>query len=220
MCARKILIEIPSKPNLQWEEKFLQEGKQFIAGLDEAGRGAWAGPVYAAAVILPATQDCLKALDGVRDSKQMTASQREHWSCQIKNTALAWAIGSCNQGEIDSYGILYATRTAMLTALTHLKFSPDHLLVDALLLPSHPASQTSLIKGDQRSISIAAASILAKTARDAYMKEIDPLYPQYGFGTHKGYGTRRHATALHDFGPCPLHRMTFKPLIQPTIWGS
>lgn len=150
----------------------------------------------------------------------MTSLQRNFWAKQIKQHALAWAVGSTDQYVIDSSGIISATRMAMLSAISQLNLLPDHLLIDALLLPTHPTRQTSLIKGDQRSLSIAAASVLAKTARDQLMCEMDEIYPGYGFALHKGYGTYRHATALQAHGACPLHRMTFKPLLAPIAWGS
>ncbi|OJX40570.1 MAG: ribonuclease HII [Chloroflexi bacterium 44-23] len=213
MCAARKPFEIPAAPNFAFEFELNKKVSCRVAGLDEAGRGAWAGPVSAAVVILPLNSNICELLSGVRDSKQISASKRNYWAEKIKEIALAWAIGFSTQEEIDATGIIAATRCAMTRALTKAANSSDHLLIDALLLPQVDNPQTALIKGDQRSLSIAAASILAKTARDHWMQETDQLYPQYGFSSHKGYGTGRHQQALAKFGPCPLHRMSFKPLI-------
>lgn len=208
----KPVLEIPPSPNLSFERKFWEDEKQWIAGLDEAGRGAWAGPVVAAVVILPKIADLEQILFGVRDSKQMNVHQREFWAEIVKERVQAWGVGSAGYYEIDQLGILPATRLAMQRALGQLPISPDHLLIDALLLPNLDTTQTALIKGDQRSLSIAAASILAKTTRDALMRQEDNYYPLYGFSRHKGYGTRFHQQALAENGPCAIHRMSFRPL--------
>ncbi len=199
-------------PDLSFELPLWQAGLSTLAGLDEAGRGAWAGPVSAAAVILPPDPGLAARLNGVRDSKQMTAKQRTAWAIQIKITALAWAVGFATQAEIDEIGILAATRLAMQRSLEQLVLTPAHLLIDAVRLPAVTLPQTVLIKGDVRSLSIAASSVLAKTARDALLVAWDEEYPAYGFARHKGYGTALHQSALQKQGPCPLHRRSFAPI--------
>ncbi len=218
--ARKIqVLNLPDSPNLTHEQEIW--GLQFgpIAGLDEAGRGAWAGPVSAAAVILPMHDGIYQILSGVRDSKQMTAANRTHWALIIQEQALAWGVGFASQEEIDQQGIIAATRLAMTRAIQELSIPPVHLLIDALRLPQVNLPQTALIKGDRRSLSIAAASILAKTSRDTLMREQDVFYPGYHFGQHKGYGTRLHQLALTELGPCPIHRLSFKPL-REGLWSQ
>ncbi len=212
----RIQFEIPSSPDLTFEQDLWVKGHLNIAGIDEAGRGAWAGPVVAAVVILPGEIGICKQLTGVRDSKQMNAKQRDYWREKIKELAIDWGIGIATHHEIDQIGILPATRTAMKRAIESLSTTPDHLLIDAVRLSEVNIPQFSLIKGDQRSLSIAAASVLAKTTRDAMMIEQDFLFPQYGFKNHKGYGTLFHRTALSEHGPCSIHRMTFKPLHKKT----
>ena len=201
-------------PDLQFEYPLWESGQAFVAGLDEAGRGAWAGPVSAGAVVLPVNLEIQKHLSGVRDSKQMTPRQREHWAAEVKDFALAWQVGFSTQVEIDTMGIVPATRLAMLRALAGLTVRPQHLLIDALLLREVDLPQTALVKGDSRSLSIAAASVLAKVARDTLMIEMDGAYPGYGFGRHKGYGTRVHRVALDRLGPCQLHRRSFRPILE------
>jgi len=202
----------PISPDLSFELPLWQTGLLALAGLDEAGRGAWAGPVSAAAVILPPDPGLTARLNGVRDSKLMTARQRAVWAIQIKETAQAWAVGFASQVEIDETNILAATRLAMQRALELLALPPQHLLIDAVHLPGVILPQTVLIKGDVRSLSIAASSVLAKTARDALLVAWDAEYPAYGFARHKGYGTALHQSALHKQGPCPLHRRSFAPI--------
>jgi ribonuclease HII len=199
---------------LSFEKALWDAGIEHIAGIDEAGRGALAGPVAAAAVILPDDPNVKRTLDGVRDSKQMTPRQREHWAEILRETALAWGVGFASHAEIDAIGIIPATRLAAQRALESLKGTPEHLLIDALLLPevSHP--QTALIKGDARSLSIASASVLAKVTRDALLKELDGDHPGYGFASNKGYGTAAHRAALLQWGPCSIHRRSFAPLRQ------
>ena len=204
---------IPISPDLAFERALWQAGAVSLAGLDEAGRGALAGPVSAAAVVLPGDDPAVEnRLPGVRDSKQMTAQQREQARYAIQEVALSWGIGFADAEEIDLWGIVPATRLAMQRALDKLSRIPEHLLIDCLLLPDCPLAQTSLIKGDQRSLSIAAASVLAKTTRDAMMRDLDRVYPEYGFSEHKGYGTTAHLNAIARFGPSPLHRQSFAPL--------
>ena len=189
-----------------------------IAGIDEAGRGAWAGPVSAGAVILPADPWIVERLEGVRDSKQMTPLQRSYWADIIRREALAWGVGFASPDEIDLVGLLPATRLAMMRALRQMPLPPEHLLIDAMKLPS-AVSQTSLIKGDARSLSIAAASVLAKTARDSVMVSMDQRYPGYDFCLHKGYGTAFHQEALLRLGACEIHRRRFTPIYNLMHYG-
>jgi ribonuclease HII len=184
-----------------------------IAGLDEAGRGALAGPVFAAAVILPFADDsCLKHLAGVNDSKQLPAAARERLFPLICETALAYGIGRAEAAEIDAIGIVPATRLAMSRALERLASPADALLVDGTLRLDSPLAQRSLVRGDSLSLSIAAASVLAKVSRDRVMVELDGRFPGYGFAAHKGYGTALHLRALAQAGPCREHRFSFAPL--------
>lgn len=203
---------IPACPNLEFEQALWQTGLTSIAGLDEAGRGAWAGPVAAAAVILPNNSKIIKGLCGVRDSKQLSPEKRAQLAPMIKEKAIAWGVGMSSAAEIDELGILPATRQAMFRALMSLLCNAEHLLIDALFLPDVDTPQTSLIKGDQRSLSIAAASILAKTARDGWMCEKDKELPEYGFAQHKGYGTALHQQSLARVGPSIIHRKSFAPI--------
>lgn len=205
-------MDIPTAPDLHFELSLWQAGQTAVAGLDEAGRGAWAGPVCAGAVILPPDPAVLNRLNGVRDSKQMTPRQRAAWAEQIQAAALTWGVGFASNEEIDAQGILPATRLAMQRALQALSLPPQHLLIDALRLPGDARPQTALIKGDARSLSIAAASVLAKTSRDALMTGLEEQFPGYGFARHKGYGTSQHREALVALGPCALHRFSFAPL--------
>lgn len=197
-------------PDLQYERRLWKSGLTHVAGLDEAGRGALAGPVCVAAVILPSDDPHLaRTLAGVRDSKQMTPPARDALAPRIKETALGWAVGFASAEEIDSLGIVPATRLAGLRALEAL--NPDYLLTDFRLeFPELDIPQTALVKGDQKSLSISAASVLAKTARDALMRELDSHHPGYGLGQHKGYGTPAHRSALRRLGYSPIHRKTFK----------
>ena len=200
-------------PDLSLELPLWQAGLCRLAGLDEAGRGAWAGPVTAAVVVLPpAGPALLELLPGVRDSKLMTARQRALWAEKIRIAAAAWGVGWASNAEIDALGILPATRLAMQRAVEQLALPPEHLLIDAVRLPALTLPQTALVRGDQRSLSIAAASVLAKTARDAWMVELNEQYPGYGFAANKGYGTARHQRALDELGACPQHRFSFAPL--------
>jgi ribonuclease HII len=209
---RSTPIDLPKQPDLSLETPLWASGLTLVAGLDEAGRGAWAGPVFAAVVVLPTANGIAQHMNGVRDSKQMTARQRTLWAERIKSNVHAWGIGQAEAGEIDALGIVPATRLAMQRALLACDCAPQHLLVDALRLPEVELPQSALIKGDARSLSIAAASVLAKTARDAWMVGLDGHFPHYGFSAHKGYGTARHRTALTELGPCSVHRMSFAPI--------
>ncbi len=202
-----------SGPTLELECELWMEGYLRVAGLDEAGRGAWAGPVVAAAVVLPPNRGDLKqVLGGVDDSKQLTAKQREALFPLICGTALAVGVGTASARFIDTAGIVPATRRAMSIALRDLGLCPDWLLIDALGLPRAQQAQRSVIRGDALVLSIAAASIVAKVSRDRLMVALDARLPGYGFATHKGYGTRAHRAALERLGPCQAHRMSFAPL--------
>lgn len=201
---------LPPAPDLSFEQALWREGLVCVAGVDEAGRGALAGPVAAGAVILPPEMGLTAVLAGVRDSKQMTPSERETWAEQIRRAAVACAVGFASHDEIDTLGILPANRLAMQRALESLTPSPEYLLLDCIFLPEIPLPQTSLIKGDCRSLSIAAASVLAKTARDAHMRTLDAQFPGYGFAVHKGYGTLAHRQAIAVLGPSAVHRKSFR----------
>jgi ribonuclease HII len=200
-------VDLRPFPTLEFELNLWNAGFTRIAGLDEAGRGAWAGPVAAAAVILPADPSLTRTLNGVRDSKLMTPLARETWAPRIKDYAAGWGVGFASSSEIDTLGILTSTRLAAVRALE--KLSPDYLLTDFLIFREIDLPQTALVKGDQRSLSIAAASVLAKTARDELMRTTDSHYPGYGFFRHKGYGTRIHQDAIKRLGRCEIHRRSF-----------
>ena len=200
-------------PSLTYEKRLWEAGYRHVAGLDEAGRGSWAGPVVAAAVILPPDQpELAHCLSGVRDSKTLTPARREMLLEVIEQHALAWAVGAVPPSEIDARGIVPATREAMSLALGVLSPPADYLLVDYLPLSDQPLPQVSLPKGDARILSIAAASIVAKVSRDRMMVDLDARYPGYGFGQHKGYGTPQHQAALASIGPSAVHRLSFAPL--------
>lgn len=203
---------IPPQPDLRFEQALWERGISHIGGIDEAGRGALAGPVAAAVVVLPSDPGIQKRLDGVRDSKQMTSAQRDRWREIIEQEALSWQVGYASPGEIDHLGIVPAIRLAAARALKQLSPFPHHLLLDYLQLPDCPLPQTWMKKGDLRSLSIAAASVLAKTHRDEHLKALDRKFPDYKFANNKGYGTAQHREAIQEFGPCSLHRMTFAPM--------
>jgi len=199
----------------RFERAARQLGWTRIAGIDEAGRGALFGPVVAAAVIL----NPRRRIVGLDDSKKLTAERRTLLAARIREHAVAWAVAEIDAGRIDAWNILQASRQAMTAALGQLAFVPDYLLIDAMLLDV-PIEQKSLIKGDAKSISIAAASILAKTHRDTRMDEWDGVYPGYGFAQHKGYGTPEHLEALKRLGPTPLHRHSFAPVREAGCWST
>ena len=198
-------------PELTFEQGLWKSGLRHIAGLDEAGRGALAGPVAVGAVILPDNNPhLLSTLSGLRDSKLMTPLERSRLTPLIQASARTWGVGFASAEEIDELGIVASTRLAASRALEALTLFPDYLLTDFRLeLPELDVPQTSLVKGDQKSLSIAAASVLAKTARDALMRELDGQYPGYELGRHKGYGTVIHRTAITRLGYSPIHRKTF-----------
>ena len=188
----------------EYERRFAAE--PFLCGIDEAGRGPLAGPVVAAAVILP--KDC--EILYLNDSKKLSAARREALYGEITEKAVCYGIGMESPERIDEINILQATYEAMRQAVSALSVEPDRFLNDAVVIPGiDPARQEAIVKGDAKSVSIAAASILAKVTRDRIMVEYDRIYPQYGFAAHKGYGTRAHMEALLQYGPCPIHRRTF-----------
>jgi len=212
MAVRFDRALIPPSPDLSFEQSLFTSGVEWIAGLDEAGRGAWAGPVTAGAVVFDLHFPLDPLLNTVRDSKQLRPEQRWRLEPIIKSTALTWGVGFASSEEIDQIGILPATRLAMTRALESLRIVPGHLLIDALFLPETLVPQTALLKGDQRSLSIAAASILAKTARDRFMQELADSENRYSFEHNKGYGTRAHQAALLKSGPCLHHRFSYSPV--------
>jgi ribonuclease HII len=185
-----------------------------IAGLDEAGRGALFGPVVAAAVIL----NPKRRIVGLDDSKKLTADYRVELAERIREHAVAWAVAEMDAQRIDAWNIYQASKQAMVAALQQLTVQPDYLLLDAMILDVM-VEQKSLIKGDAKSVSIAAASILAKTHRDKRMEEWDAVYPQYGLARHKGYATADHLEALRQHGPSPLHRHSFAPVRESGCWA-
>ena len=190
---------------LVFERELWTTGQKYIAGVDEVGRGPLAGPVVTAAVILP-EDFCLL---GVDDSKKLSPKKRDELFDQIKEAAVCWATGRREPQRIDEINILQATKEAMEEAVNALSIRPDHVLIDAVKLPRLDIPQTSLIKGDARSVSIAAASIIAKVTRDREMVEMAKLWPGYAFESNKGYGTAAHYEGLKKLGPCPIHRKTF-----------
>jgi ribonuclease HII len=200
-------------PNLSEEHALLAAGHTLVAGLDEAGRGAWAGPVYAAAVVLPLDRPNLAGLlDGVRDSKLLSPMRREALLPVIEEVALAIGVGRAEPAEIDDVGIAPATRRAMLRALSGLTVPVSALLIDYVRLPESDLHQRAFPEADLRCLSVAAASIVAKVARDRLMVQLDAQFPNYGFAQHKGYGTPQHRQALARLGPSPIHRMSWEPL--------
>lgn len=192
---------------LAYEKRAWAHGKKFIAGVDEVGRGPLAGPVVSAAVILPEDFNIV----GINDSKQLSLAKRNELFDIIQEKALAVGVGIKDAAVIDQVNIYEASKLAMLEAIEQMPIQPDHLLVDAMTLPL-PVSQESIIKGDAKSVSIAAASIIAKVTRDRMMEEYDVMYPGYGFPNNAGYGTKEHLTALEDLGVTPIHRRSFAPV--------
>jgi ribonuclease HII len=189
------------------ERQLVSQGFCFIAGLDEVGRGCLAGPVVAAACIFDLSKPLPK---GLNDSKKLPAKEREKLAGEIIKTSVAYSIAQVEAEEIDKINILQATKKAMKMAVEKLCPTPDFLLIDALILESVKIPQRSIIRGDSTCASIAAASIIAKVYRDNLMKELDKIYPVYGFAKHVGYGTKMHLEALRKYGPCPLHRKSFR----------
>lgn len=189
------------------EEMLRAGGYARVAGVDEAGRGCLFGPVFAAAVVLPSGH----GIQGIRDSKTLSAEQRRRLAERIRQTALGWAVGQASPEEIDRLNILRASRLAMQRALEQLSPAPDYVIVDAVRLEVE-LSQLVLVKGDATVETVAAASILAKVSRDSSMAAWDAVYPGYGLRRHKGYATREHLSALSRLGPTPHHRLTFAPV--------
>ena len=188
------------------EEIYNKENVKYICGIDEAGRGPLAGPVVVASVIMP--KDSM--IEGVNDSKKVSEKKREKLYEEITNTAIAWGVGIIDQREIDEINILNAKKKGLTNSLKELEIKPDLILVDALTnIDTLGIPYRSIIKGDAKSYSIAAASIIAKVTRDRIMRQWDELYPEYCFEKHKGYGTKMHIDAIKKYGPCPLHRKSF-----------
>jgi ribonuclease HII len=199
----------------RYEREARQRGWMRIAGLDEAGRGSLFGPVVAAAVIL----NPKRRIVGLDDSKKLPPERRCELAERIREHAIAWATAEIDSSRIDAWNIYQASRQAMVAALSQIDPLPDYLLLDAIEIDL-PIEQKPLIHGDARSISIAAASILAKVERDRRMEEFDDMYPQYGLAQHKGYGTPEHLEALRLFGPTPLHRFSYAPVRQSRCWAA
>lgn len=200
-------------PTVAEERALARAGHRRIAGVDEVGRGCWAGPVVAAAVVLlPDVLAQPALLEGANDSKALSALQREALYTRITAHSAGWAVGAVPAHIVDSHGILAATRLAMQIALLKLPFVPDALLIDAVRLHDWPCPQRSIIKGDAHCLSIAAASIIAKVTRDRMMTALSAHQPDYGFAKHKGYGTALHQQTLRAYGPSPQHRRSFRPV--------
>ena len=207
MAKRQLVMDV-HKEKCRFDASFLPHPEAFAAGVDEAGRGPLAGPVVTAAVILP--NDC-EALAGINDSKQLSKELRESYAARIKEHAICYHIHFQPAEKIDELNIYEATKQSMAASVAGLSVQPAVVLVDAMTLPIQ-LPQHSIIKGDAKSLAIAAASILAKTARDEYMEQLHAQYPQYGFGQHAGYGTKQHLKALEQYGPTKHHRKSFEPI--------
>jgi ribonuclease HII len=209
-------MPVPSAVDrFEFERELFGRGCLPLAGVDEAGRGPLAGPVIAAAVILPThwiLQGLPQDLAGLNDSKQLSPAQRDAFFDRILQDQVQFAVAEIDSTMIDSINILRATHVAMNRAIARLDPPPVHVLVDGLFVRTLEYPQTAIVQGDNRSYSIAAASIIAKVLRDRLMNELDLVYPGYGFASHKGYATTRHFEALRQLGPCPVHRRTFAPL--------
>lgn len=217
---------------LTFEREYWLQGIRLVAGVDEAGRGPLAGPVVAAAVVFDpdwALEEEAAALSGLTDSKQLSESRREAFAALLRSSPrVRMGLGLSEASEIDRINILKATHRAMARAVSQLDPLPDLVLVDGLPVSGLPCPSRAIVRGDALSLSIAAASVMAKVVRDARMRELDALYPGYGFSAHKGYGTEAHLGALYKLGPCPEHRRTFAPvreadanrggLGQRTLW--
>ena len=200
---------------LRLERGFWRRGLLRVAGVDEVGVGPLAGPLVASAVILPVEV----SLRGIDDSKRLTRKRREQLAEEIRACAVAIGVGVVDVRDVDRLNVYHAALEAMRRAVLALAVPPQQLLVDARSVPGLDISQMSIIKGDAQSYSIAAASIVAKVTRDAMMRELAEIYPQYGFAKHMGYGTREHLTALAQYGPCPIHRRSFAIIRQPRLPG-
>jgi ribonuclease HII len=206
---------IPQRPDFRYEIGLWSAACERVAGGDEAGRGAMAGPVTAAIVVFPPDPNLAEQLWGVNDSKLMRPAERVEWAVKIKEICMYSGVGFASAVEIDMTGILAATRQALLRAIESLPVAPQHLLLDYISLPDCQVPQNSLVKGDRRSLSIAAASILAKTARDDFMRDLDHQFPGYGFAIHKGYGTAAHRAIVEKSGLSSEHRFSFKWHLKP-----
>lgn len=207
--ARRKLTEEEERERVKalWEieESLYQRGYNLVAGVDEAGRGPLAGPVYAAAVILPKGV----IIEGINDSKKLTEKRREELYDIIREKAISYSVRAVDERRIDEINILNATFEAMNGAVNSLETKPDYVLIDGNRIKGMEIDHETVVKGDAKSISIAAASILAKVSRDRFIKEMAKEYPQYGFEKHKGYGTKAHYDAILKYGPCKIHRRTF-----------
>ena len=203
-------------PDLRHELALWRAGLTRVAGIDEVGRGPLAGPVIAAAVVLPPFFDA-PWVRLVRDSKLLPAGRRTELAAHIRRDALAVGLGGASAEDIDRGGLTVAIRAAMTSALACVGFPPDHLLLDAMTLPDQPFNQTGLIDGDALCVSIACAAIVAKVERDAMMARLDAIYPGYGFARHKGYAAVEHLCALDRLGPCSAHRRSFAPVRQRLV---
>lgn len=201
------MVAVP-KPSFKEERELLKRGFSIVAGVDEAGCGCWAGPVYAAAVILPFDS----RIGLVRDSKTLSLEQRERVAALVKEEAAAWAVAFATSQEVDALNIRRAGALAMLRAVSALTMRPQFVIVDAFSIPGLEIPQKAVIKGDLKVKSVAAASVLAKVARDFEMRRQDGLHPGYGFANHKGYGTKEHQAALAKLGPSPIHRLSYAPI--------
>ena len=201
----------PQAPTYDEERFFLAQGYSLVGGMDEVGRGPLAGPVVAGLAILPSDPKG-EWVSLIRDSKQLTALQREEAAAELYKSALALEVGVCSSVEVDALGIVGATQLAMRRALRSAALLPQYLLLDAFPLPDVDIPQKAIIKGDAKCLSIAAASIVAKVARDRLMCLEEEAHPGYGFARHKGYGTREHMRNLQLLGPCPIHRRSFAPV--------
>jgi ribonuclease HII len=204
---------MPKYPNLSEEKRLWNRGCKYIAGVDEVGCGCWAGPLICAAVILP--QDFKES--GIKDSKLLTARQREKFCAIIKKKSLAWGIGKVSEEEIDNLGLAKAKRLAVERALNSLKVKPDFVLIDGYDPKFSNVSCKLIIKGDLKVKSIACASIMAKVARDKIMVDMHRKFPVYGFKRNKGYGTEEHQKALCEYGICEIHRRSYKPIAELEI---
>ena len=204
------LTNVPQRGMLSYELYFRQHGYQLIAGVDEAGRGPIAGPVVAAAVILESMESVSASLEGLTDSKKLTENQREKFYAEIQQSAVSVGVGMQTSHEIDETNILKATLKAMSQAIYSLVPNPDYVVVDGNRKPPVHIPCSTIVKGDRLSLSIAAASVVAKVTRDQLMREYHKIYPEYGFDRHKGYPTSQHKNAVARFGPCKIHRRSFK----------
>lgn len=215
MPARGAAVRRPLRgaPAAAWEQELWSAGYRWIAGLDEAGRGSWAGPLVAAAVILPfPSPDIQRQLGGLRDSKQLAPAERERLREVIQSVALGIGVGIVSAASVDLLGLTAAGHLAMERALRALPVRPDYLLIDAFTLHAVQLPQRVIVFGDSLCLSIAAASVVAKVERDRLLRQLAPLYPAYGFDANKGYGTPAHARALEAHGPTPEHRRSYEPV--------